>query len=226
MIILYLIYIIKKSNFCSVSRKVLLFVILAYLLGLPGISTAQDTVFAGRKNKIGFTTGSGFQYIGQLIGGNSHAIALHTTYYYRVTFYQLQYYCALSRKHNFDIDLLFQPQYNLTKYKQFDTVTNFMHAHEFGLNTGVLIRKNIALDTWSFYLCLSTGPHYASGTPHRQANGFLFSNSLFAGVNLKLYKSLYADFHTGIRHISNAKFKYPNGGINAITINEGLMVVL
>jgi len=206
--------------------KVLLFVILTFLLGFPRICDAQDTLFSGRKNKLGITTGSGFQYIGQLTGGNSHAVALHTTYYYQVTFYQLQYYRTLSRKHNFGIDLLLQPQYNLSRYKQFDTVNTITHAHEFGLNAGVLIRKNTAPDTWSFYLCLSSGPHYASGTPHRQANGFLFSNNLFAGIDLRLYKNLYADIHAGVRHISNAKFKYPNGGINDITVNEGLMLVL
>jgi len=167
--------------------------------------------------------GAGFQYIGQLTGSDSHSIALNTTYYYQVKFYQLQYYHTLSRKKTFGIDLLFQPQYNTTKYKQFDTVTNYLCGHELGLNVGFLFRKNTNSDQWSFYLCLSSGPHYASGTPHRQANGFLFSNNIFGGVNLRLYKSLYADVRTGIRHISNAKFRIPNAGINNLTVNEGVL---
>jgi hypothetical protein len=186
---------------------------------------AQDTLFSGKRNKVGFVTGVGFQYIGQLTGSDSRSLALNTTYYYQLRFYQLQYYRTLSRKKTFGIDVLFQPQYNTVKYKQFDTVTNYLQGHELGLNIGLLVRKNTISDQWSFYLCLSSGPHYTSGTPHRQANGFLFSNNLFAGVNVKIYKGLYADVRTGIRHISNAKFRKPNGGINDLTVNQGVMML-
>jgi hypothetical protein len=72
-------------------------------------------------------------------------------------------------------------------------------------------------------MLISSGPHYVSAAPHRQSNGFVFSNNLSAGVNLRLYKNLYADLRTGIRHISNAGIKIPNAGVNDMTINEGLM---
>lgn len=206
------------------ATKIFLLIITVNIFIKVNSVVAQDALFSGRKNKIGFMTGVGFQYIGQLTGGNGHSIALNTTYYYQVTFYQFQYYRALSREKTFGIDLLFQPQYNTVKYKQFDTVTNYLRGHEAGLNVGLLFRKNTVSDRWSYYLCLSSGPHYASGTPHRQAKGFLFSNNLFGGVNLKLYKNLYVDVRTGIRHISNARFRIPNAGINDLTISEGFLL--
>jgi hypothetical protein len=186
----------------------------------------QDTLFNGRKYKIGFATGAGFQYIGQLTGSNSHSIALNTDYYYQVKFYQLQYSIAISRKKNFGIELLAQPQYNTTKYKMYphDDTKDYLTGYEYGLNIGFLFRKNVANDLLSFYMMLSSGPHYASGTPHRQANGFMFSNNLCAGIDVRTYKSLYLDIRPGIRHISNAKFRIPNAGLNDITLTEGFFV--
>jgi len=188
---------------------------------------AQDTLFNAKRNKLGFVAGTGIQYIGQLIGNNNHNIALRTTYYYNVTFYQLQYYFSLSRKRAFGIDLLVQPQYNLTKYKMYDDddSTEYLKGHELGLNLGFLFRKNTFSNRLSFYLSISSGPHYVSGTPHRQSNGFVFANNLTAGLNIQVYKSLYADIRTGIRHISNAGMKIPNAGVNDLTVNEGFVVV-
>lgn len=185
---------------------------------------AQDTLFNGKKNKIGFITGNGFQYIGQLTGNDSHSIALKTTYYYQVIFYQLQYYLSLSQKKTFGIDMLFQPQYNITKYKLYDDAPDYLHGYEAGLNVGILFRKNTVNDRWGFYMLISTGPHYVSGTPHRQSNGFIFSDNFAAGVNLKLYKNLYTDIRPGFRHISNGKLRIPNGGLNDLIIAEGFFV--
>jgi hypothetical protein len=188
----------------------------------PG--SAQNMLFNGNKYKLGFVTGSGIQYIGQLIGNDNHHIALKTNYYYQVTFYQLQYYISILRKKTFGIDILAQPQYNLAKYRLYPVSTEYLKAYEFGLNLGFVVRENVLSDLLSFYLSASSGPHYASGTPHRQSSGFLFSNNVSLGFNLKLYKSLYADIRAGIRHMSNAGIKIPNAGINDMTINEGFLV--
>lgn len=145
---------------------------------------SQDMLFNGKKNKAGFVTGNGIQYIGQLTGNNNHNIALKTNYYYQVRFYQLQYYISISRKKFFGIDLLFQPQYNLVKYRLYPVSTDFLKGHEVGLNVGFVLRKNISNNLLSFYLSVNTGPAYASGTPHRQSSGFLFSNNASLGVNL------------------------------------------
>jgi Lipid A 3-O-deacylase (PagL) len=185
---------------------------------------AQDTSFTARKDKIGFMKGDGFQYIGQLLGNDNHRLALKANYYYRVTFYQLQYYFTVSDKKTFGIDILAQPQYNLTKYKPYDDATNYLEGYEAGINIGLLLRKKISNDRLSFYLLLSVGPHYASATPHRQSNGFLFSDNLDGGLNFRLYKKLYFDIRPGFRHISNARIKLPNAGVNDMTVTEGFLV--
>ncbi len=182
-------------------------------------------IFNCQKNKIGFITGNGIQYLGQLLGNNSHAIAIRNGYFYQVRFYQLQFYHTLSRKKNSGFDLIVQPQYNTTKYKMFDDDDLFLYGHELGLNIGGLFRKNTSGNRFSYYVLLSSGPHYVSGTPHRQTSGFIFSNNLALGLNLKLYRNLYADVRSGLRHISNAGFKLPNAGVNDITLNEGVIVV-
>jgi len=202
------------------SKKAILLLICLNTFFATNLLFGQDTLFNAKKYKIEFATGVGFQY------NSSHSIALNTDYYYQVKFYQLQYSIAISRKKTFGIELLAQPQYNTTKYKMYphDDTKNYLTGYEYGLNIGLLFRKNVANDLLSFYMLISTGPHYASGTPHRQANGFLFSNNLSAGIDLRLYKSLYLDIRPGIRHISNAKLRVPNAGLNDITVTEGFFV--
>jgi hypothetical protein len=93
------------------------------------------------------------------------------------------------------------------------------------LNLGFLARENAFRDFLSFYLTISTGPHYVSGTPQRQANGFIFSDNFAGGINVRLTKNLYADLRSGIRHISNAGLRTPNGGVNALTTREGFLLL-
>lgn len=210
------------------NKKALLLLICLNTFFGTNLLFGQDTLFKGKKYKIGFIAGVGFQYIGQLTGNNSHSIALNTDYYYQVKFYQLQYSIAILRKKNFGIEVSAQPQYNTTKYKMYphNDTKDYLKGYEYGLNIGFLFRKNVANDLLSFYLMLSTGPHYASGTPHRQASGFLFSNNLCAGADLRVYKTLYFDLRPGFRHISNAKLRIPNAGLNDITLTEGFFVTL
>jgi hypothetical protein len=204
-------------------RKVLLILIglNAFFINTPVI--AQDSLL---NHKIGFMAGNGIQYIGQLLGNNSHAIALNKSYYYQVTFYQLQYSYTISRKKTLDIEILVQPQYNSTKYKVYDEDddSQFLTGYETGLNIGLLLRKKIVKGLFNYYVLISTGPHYTSGTPHRQSSGFLFSDNLCLGINLKLYKHLYIDIRPGFRHISNLGFKIPNAGVNTMTLAEGLLM--
>jgi hypothetical protein len=207
-------------------RNLLLLLVFVSMLITVNSAFAQDTLFNGKKHKAGFITGSGIQYIGQLLGNNNHNIALKTTYYYQVKFYQLQYYFSVSRKKTFGIEILAQPQYNTTKYKKYRDAdqTEYLNGYEAGVNVGLLFRKNTTNDFFSFYLLISSGPHYISDTPVRQSNGFVFANNLCAGANFKIYRNLYADLRTGIRHMSNGGVKVPNAGINDMLLNGGFMV--
>ena len=73
------------------------------------------------------------------------------------------------------------------------------------------------------YILLSAGPHYISGAPERQIPGFIFSDNLAAGTYIRLSDTVDLDFRLGARHLSNASFKKPNGGINTINLHLGVI---
>ncbi|WP_214071095.1 acyloxyacyl hydrolase [Mucilaginibacter sp. dw_454] len=203
--------------------------LLVLVLGLTAIALksahAQGDGFI-QKNRLGFVTGIGNQYLGQLVGGGSKGFNVANNYYYHVTFYELEYYRTLKKKRSTEWDILVQPQYNTNRYGMYPTSVSadFLSGYEYGINLGLLYRKNLTSLPLNVYASLSTGPHYASGTPHRQMSGFLFSDNLFAGANLKLYRNIYADVRLGLRHMSNAGTRLPNAGVNTLALKEGFVV--
>lgn len=202
-------------------------ILLIFFIGLNLFcyaARAQDTISVGTKNKLGFVSGTGVQYIGQLLGMGKTGFNVASNYYYHVNFYELQYYRTLKKRASYEFDLLVQPQYNVTRYGLYPESTDYLDAYEYGINLGVLYSHKWGAGPLSYYFSLSTGPHYASGTPHRQISGFLFSNNLAAGLNLKLYKGLYADVRFGLRHMSNAGTRLPNAGVNNLVFKEGFVV--
>jgi hypothetical protein len=148
-----------------------------------------------------------------------------SNYYYHVTFYELQYYRTIKQQPMYQFDLLIQPQYNVSRYGLYpeSVPLDYLDAYEYGLNVGLLYRRNWGGGPLSYYVSLSTGPHYVSGTPYRQISGFLFANNLAAGLNLKLYKGLYTDVRFGLRHMSNAGTRLPNAGVNNLVFKEGFV---
>ena len=185
---------------------------------------AQDSLFVGPKNKLGFVSGAGVQYVGQFLGLGKTGFNVASNYYYQVTFYELQYYRTLKKRPGYELDLLVQPQYNVVRYGKIPESTEYTNAYEFGVNIGVLYSHKWGSGPVSYYFSLSSGPHDNSGTPRRQINGFIFSDNLDAGLNLKLYKGLYADVRFGLRHMSNGSTRLPNAGINNLVFKEGFVV--
>jgi hypothetical protein len=166
------------------------------------------------RHKLGFITGYGNEK------------KFDVMYTYEILFFQFQYYYSLLKKKGWGVEVLLQPQYNITKYKNGFLDEEKKKGHEFGLNMGFLIRKNVVQEFLSSYLIISAGPHYVSGIPERQADGFIFSDNFFAGVSIKVFKSVYLDIRGGFRHISNAGFEKPNKGINSLIINGGFFLLL
>ena len=222
--------------------SIMMFTILILLCS--NFSYSQGLIFNGKRNKIGFDFGYGGQNLNMLldkispndaasirnyfisIGINPDSAGLAVSYNYKVYFFQFQYYYSFLRKKTWGIDLLVQPQYNITKFRETDNTVEQKKGYETGLNVGVLARKNVWKDFLSFYLLISAGPHYVSGTLERQSKGFIFSDNLSVGINMKLAKRLYLDIRPGFRHISNAGLKQPNRGINTITLNGGFFIAL
>jgi hypothetical protein len=155
-------------------------------------------------------------------------------YEYQIALFQAQYYYSFLQHHILNVQLIVQPQYNLVQpnYDQNTPETNEpltthnKNAFEFGVNAGILIRLNLLNNFFSLYTYVSSGPHYVSQPPQRQADGFIFSDNFFAGINIKLYKNYYFDFRSGFRHVSNAGLAHPNGGVNTVVYNWGVYVKL
>ena len=193
---------------------------------------AQDLhLFNNSKHRIGFNTAFGFQKrlipVSNLAGGITFEEAgLNVKYKYEVSYFQAQYYYSFLRRKTWGLDLLVQPQYNQTTYRILNTDSEEIKGYEFGVNLGILIRKNIFKDFLSLYACASLGPHYISGAPQRQSKGFIFSDNIFAGSNIKIYKNTYLDFRYGFRHISNAGITKKNGGVNDLFISLGFLINL
>ncbi|MES2882505.1 MAG: acyloxyacyl hydrolase [Bacteroidota bacterium] len=109
-----------------------------------------------------------------------------------------------------------EPQFNLV-------LTAKPVDFEVGSNIGLRYFQKLSA---SFYLyeMLGSGPHYMSAVIPKQASGFLFSDNLGIGF-LKRFnekKRLFLNFQLFVRHLSNANFRNPNGGINTLNIRVGL----
>lgn len=159
-------------------------------------------------------------------GENTDSPGLSVTYDYQVLFFQLQYYWGFLNREKWGLDLLVQPQYNLTKFRHIDNIANEINGYEFGVNAGVLIRRVLLGEVLYLYGLISSGPHYVSGTPERQADGFIFSDNFLLGLNVKLLENLFFDFRSGFRHISNAELNHTNGGVNDLVLSGGVFINL
>ncbi|MBN2571726.1 MAG: acyloxyacyl hydrolase [Ignavibacteriales bacterium] len=170
---------------------------------------SQDLIFNGKDHKIGFQFGYGTQNL------------LEVDYHYDVYLFQVQYFYSLINEETWSLEINIQPQFNFTSYKHINFATSNESGYEYGLNFGIIARKNILNDHLGVYILVGFGPHYTSGTPERQANGFIFSDNFMFGINLKIINNIYCDLRTGLRHISNADLKEPNCGVNNFVINSG-----
>lgn len=154
---------------------------------------------------------------------SADAVVNRVSYNYQVIFFQIQFFYPLMQNKNLKLDLCFQPQYNITKFTPTNHAINELNGYELGLNIGLILRKDIFNDLLHSYIMISTGPHYVSGTPDRQANGFLFSDNFLIGINISLSPRTFLDIRGGFRHISNAGLKGPNEGINNLIIGAGIL---
>ncbi len=94
---------------------------------------------------------------------------------------------------------------------------------EFGIGIGVQYRYPFT-ERLAGYLSGSTGPHYMTLVTAEQARGFLFSNTLGAGLYYFMREDSALILGYRYRHLSNAGLVEPNGGINASFITLGYAV--
>jgi hypothetical protein len=175
---------------------------------------AQPDMLLKKEQKIGFTIGYGFQD------------GLDVNYHYDVLLFQCNYYFTLLGKESFSVEVIPKPQFNITRYKVTNNSLKEESGFEFGLNIGFAARKTFHNGRMAAYVLLGSGPHYVSGVPERQAKGFIFSDNIITGLDVQLSDRLRLDLAGGIRHISNAGLKRPNGGVNNIVLYSGLIYLM
>jgi opacity protein-like surface antigen len=80
------------------------------------------------------------------------------------------------------------------------------------------------MDWVSVYIMGSVGPHYISVVSTRQANGFIWSDVIGGGFYFHLTNDSAINVGYRFRHLSNAHFATPNGGIDTNFVIVGYSV--
>jgi hypothetical protein len=194
-----------------------LLILLILLASQSGALLAQDDqLFLENRHKAGFVAGYGNQ-----AGWN-------VNYVYNVIFFEAQYHYSLLSRETWGLEILVQPQFNFARMREGEneSTAELVKGYECGLNIALLIRRNFFSDRLSIYTSIGTGPHFVSVVPERQSEGYLFSDNLNFGIDIRIYHNFYLDVRSGIRHISNLGFKQPNYGVNSTIVTGGFFFVL
>ncbi len=151
----------------------------------------------------------GFQLVRGAITGYSKV-----NYRYTPTILQFESFSPVRK----NLDFVVQRQLNFATFE--DTAVT-QTAWEAGLNVGVMLHGTVG-GVLKVYALGSTGPHYVSDTPKRQAQGFIFSDNFRTGILVPVTQNFGLDLCAGIRHVSNAGLKRPNKGLDNIMVGLGL----
>ncbi len=109
------------------------------------------------------------------------------------------------KDHRGTLSVFLEPQFNPV----FSPQTNF----ELGIGVGIQYMYPV-MDKLSIYALGSVGPHYISLVTSQQATGFIFSDTIGAGLYYYLTNDSAINAGYRLRHISNANCASPNLGIN------------
>lgn len=109
------------------------------------------------------------------------------------------------KDHRGTLSVICEPQVNPV----FDPRTDV----EFGVGLGLKYMYPVT-DRISPYIMGSVGPHYISVQTEKQASGFIFADTIGAGIYYFLDKKSAVNIGYRFRHVSNADLKSPNGGID------------
>jgi hypothetical protein len=141
---------------------------------------------------------------------------------YRAFLMKGQYFWVLTNWESGGVELLFQPQLNISKLQTSNQSTNLENGLEFGVNIGLLARKNLFKNRSAIYGLISAGPHFITKSTERQARGFIFSDNFAMGFLQNISQKIYLDLRLGYRHLSNAGLQNPNGGIDKWVASFGV----
>ncbi len=188
-------------------------IIALLLLYLSTLTTLAQDTSNYHQHKLGFNIG-----VGTNNGLGFTSIDIDRDY--EVLLLQLEHNYRLLKYKRFSLEVLSQPQFNLSRFKKEDT-TSYSNSYEFGINVALSFKLNIYRDILSFYGLIGSGPHYIANTPRRQSDGFIFSDNFFTGLSYQYNKGHFLELRAGKRHASNLNFQDRNGGINTFVISLG-----
>jgi hypothetical protein len=225
----------KRLTYSIISSLVLLFASLdtsvartlkdsAFTVHIP-----QDSLLrSAKKQKV-----SSYQFGLQIENVVRTGYLSDMNYEYKPVLIQLEFQKPLSKKgkQGWQLDYLIQPQFNRVSFSEngVNTRSGVIKTFEIGVNAGLIVLKSLVkIDEYrnvKIYALGSLGPHYIGASPSRQAKGFLFSDNLRVGLRIPVSSSIIFDLRTGIRHLSNASLKRPNGGLDDILFGAGIRLV-
>ncbi|MGZ3580521.1 MAG: acyloxyacyl hydrolase [Syntrophales bacterium] len=123
----------------------------------------------------------------------------------------LKRYFSGLKNHSGTLSVFLEPQINPVVNPQTDI--------ELGIGIGLQYMHPI-IGNLSAYILGSIGPHYISVVTTKQANGFIFADTIGAGFYYYLTRDSAINVGYRLRHMSNANLAEPNGGIDT---NSGVI---
>ena len=93
---------------------------------------------------------------------------------------------------------------------------------EFGVSPGLSFRIFRISDWLQFDLGAAVGPHFITASQVRQRKGFIFSDLLFSSLSVQCTEEIAIVGNVGFRHLSNARLRLPNAGINTFLGSVGI----
>ncbi|HPD63966.1 MAG TPA: acyloxyacyl hydrolase [Bacteroidia bacterium] len=173
------------------------FLLLFPILITSNFLWSQNVSYLNQK-AVGLSLSNGLPLYELPEGGFYQPFILNT--YYRLPVFKT--------KNAFNLQISFKPQYA-------GLYVNQHFHHETGLNVGFDLSVRLSDNSMLTY-STGSGPHFITYQSRRQAKGFIFSDNFLLVFRKKT--GIDSDFEfeifSGIRHISNAGIKRPNGGIN------------
>lgn len=159
-------------------------------------------------------------------------------YTFTNNFYKIQLNYQWFSTKNFEYDLVLQPEINFGTHQLLnlyfvepheanyeakrEAYTKLKDLHQYGLNIGFLMRKNI-LKNVNIFVMLSVAPMISDTDTERSPKGFTFSDVLTIGIAYKT-PQLIVSVQPSIRHVSNGGLHDTNAGFNTRNIEFGVSV--
>ncbi len=186
-------------------------VMLLFVVSWVNPALSNDHLHRKKLPALGLQSGYGFQN------------GLGVLYHYEVFFLKFKTIHTIYESEKWAIQVVPQPQFNISRYKVTNNSAKTDQGIEFGVNIGFAIMRSFDAGLTGLYFMAGAGPHYVSGVPERQAPGFIFSDNVALGFTRLLSDRLALDLSAGFRHISNASLKRPNGGVNNLVVMGGVV---